>query len=392
MINKLDESEAQTINLLNLLEVIARRKKLVLALCGASLVLSTAYSLTLPDIYSATARVLPPAKEVSGGLSAMLSQMGGIVGGAVGGLGGGTELYVGVLKSRTVADAVIQRLGLPELYHVPTVASARGIVREALKVQVGKEGIISITIEDKDPKYAALIANEFASELGRTLIRLNFSKVGTERIFLEKRLDLVKKDLQKAEDELKSFSKQHKIVQVESQTKATIENIAKVKSELASTEIKLASLRTEQTDESPAVKSLAAQLKMQKSKLAQLAGGKGDGEGIPPLANLPGAGLEYARKLRELKIQEATFEQLTKQNELAKLSEAKDSSSLQVLDDAIVPTGKSKPKRGVIVFVTTVLAFFGSILLALVLEYFKGMSEEDKAIIARIKSHLLASR
>ena len=392
MTNKLDESEAHTINLLNLLEVIARRKKLVIALCGASLVLSTAYSLTLPNIYSATARVLPPPKEVSGGLSAMLSQMGGLGGLAVGGLGGGTDLYVGVLKSRTVADAVIQRLDLTKVYHVQTVASARGIVGEALKVHVGKEGIISITLEDKDPKHAALIANEFVSELGRTFIRLNFSKIGTERLFLEKRLDLVKIDLRKAEEELKAFSKQHKIVQVESQTKATIENIAKVKSELASTEVKLAALRTEQTDESPAVKSLAAQLRMQKSKLTQLAGDKGDGEGIPLLTNLPGEGLEYARKLRELKIQEATFEQLTKQYELAKLSEAKDSSSLQVLDDAIVPTGKSKPKRGVIVFVSTVLAFFGSILLALVMEYFNGMSEEDKAIVARIKKHLVAFR
>lgn len=392
MTKKLDECEAQSVNLLNLLEVIARRKKLILALCGASLVLSTGYSFTLPDIYSATARVLPPQKEMTGGFSAMLSQMGGFAGLAAGGLGGGSDLYVGVLKSRTVADAVVQRLDLPKLYKVETAASARGIVGEALKLQVGKEGIISVTVEDKNPKQAALIANEFVSELGRTLIRLNFSKVGTERVFLEKRLDLVKKDLIKAEEELKGYAQQHKIVEVESQTKASIENIARLKTELASTEVRLASLRTAQTEQSPEVKRLATQVKTQKSKLAQLAGSGGDGEGIPLLSNVPAQGLEYARKLRELKIQEATFEQLTKQYELAKLSEAKDSSSLQVLDDAIAPTSKSRPKRLLLVLTATVLAFFCSIMVALVLEFLEGMTEDEKVLFARIKKQLLSFR
>lgn len=382
--------EEQEINLLELIQVLVERKMLIIKICSVALVASVIYSLTLPNIYSATAQVLPPQKESGGGLSALLGQAGGLAGLAAGGLGGGSDLYVGILKSRSVADAVIQRLDLAKVYKVNTLEAARSNLARAVKVQASKDGIISITADDKDPKRSALLANAFVDELGKTTIRLNLSKAGTERVFLEKRLDLVKKDLKTAEDDLKSFAQKNKIVQVDAQASASIEAIARMKAELVSKEVQLAVLSSQQTDQSSDVQAVRTGIRRLKGELGSLAGNSGGGEAIPSIGNVPGVGLDYSRKLRELKTQEAIFEQLTKQYEMAKLSEAKDSSSFQILDEAVVPIKKSKPSRGIIVISVTVMAFLTAVFLVFVQEYLAKMSDEDRKIIEGLKKHVLA--
>jgi len=382
--------EEQEINLLELVQVLVKRKMLIIKMCTLALVISVGYSLTLPNIYSATAKVLPPQKEAGGGLSALLGQAGSLAALAAGGLGGGSDLYLGILKSRSVGDAVIQRLDLGKVYQTKNLEDTRASLNASVKVQAGKDGIISITAEDKDPKRSALLANAFVEELGRTTVRLNLSKAGTERVFLEKRLDLVKKDLKTAEDDLKSFAQQNKIVHVDSQAKASIEGISRMKAELASREVQLSVLRSKQTEESSEVKALASGLNRLNSEIGRLAGNNGDAQGIPSVGSIPGVGLEYMRKTRELKTQEAIFEQLTKQYEVAKLTEAKDSSALQILDEAVIPVNKSKPKRSLIVILATVTAFFVSVFAVFVLEYLGKMSVEDRKIFNSIKKQALA--
>jgi tyrosine-protein kinase Etk/Wzc len=383
--------EEQEINLLELLQVLVKRKMLIIKMCSAAVVISVVISFLLPNIYSSTAKVLPPQKESTGGLSALLGQAGGLAGlAAASGLGGGSDLYLGILKSRSVADAVIQRLNLVTVYKKKTLEETRLALDKTVKVQAGKDGIISITAEDKDPKRTALLANAFVEELGRTTVRLNLSKAGTERLFLEKRLDLVKKDLKAAEDDLKTFAQQNKIVQVDSQAKASIEGIARMKADLASREVQLSILRATRTEQSEEVKALETGINRLRGELSKLSGNSSGGEGIPSVGNMPGVGLEYSRKLRELKTQEAIFEQLTKQYEMAKLSEAKDSSSFQVLDEAVVPIKKSKPARALIVIATTTMAFFISLFIIFTEEYLAKVSDEDKEIIQNIKKQVLA--
>ena len=380
-----EKTEDQEINLLELLQVLVKRKMLIIKICSVAIVLSVAYSLTLPNIYSATAKVLPPQKESGGGLSALLGQAGGLAGLAAGGLGGGSELYVSILKSRSVGDAVIQRLDLVKVYKRKSLEETRHFVESAVKVQSGKDGIITITADDIDPTRSALLANTFVEELGRTTVRMNLSKAGTERLFLEKRLDLVKKDLKTAEDGLKSFAQLNKIVQVDSQAKASIEAIARMKGELASREVQLSVLRTTRTEQSAEVKALETGMYRIKNEISQLSGNSIGGDGIPSVGSVPGVGLEYSRKMRELKTQEAIYEQLTKQYEMAKLSEAKDSSAFQILDDAVVPVKKSKPARALMVIMSTLTAFFGSIFYVFLLEYFEKLSGENKTILESIK-------
>ncbi|MBJ6749684.1 GumC family protein [Geomonas anaerohicana] len=383
---KQHKTEEQEINLLELLHVVVKRKMLIFKICGLAIVTSVIYSLLLPNIYSSTARVLPPQKEGGGGLSALLGQAGGLAAfAASGGVTGGSDLYVGILKSRSVSDAVIRRPDISPGFFGKTQEEARNLVSSAVRIQAGKDGIISITAEDKDAKRSALLANAFVKELGETTVRLNLSKASTERIFLEKRLNMVKNDLQAAEDALKAFSQANKVVQVDAQAKASIEGIARLKGELASKEVQLAVIRTKQTEESPDVKATVSAIKQLKGELEAISGSGGNGGGIPSLGNVPGVSLEYTRKLRELKTQEAVFEQLTKQYEVAKINEAKDSSSFQVLDEAVVPMKKSGPKRSQIVMTSAIVALFISLVAIFIQESMSRMCDDDRKLLESIK-------
>lgn len=391
--NATEQNIEEEINLLELLQVIARRKMLIIKLCTAAAVLSVCYSLTLSNIYTATAKILPPQKDSGGGFSALLGQAGGLASLAAGsmGLGGSADLYLGILKSRSVADAVISKLELQKEFKTKTIDDTRKQLEMSVKFKAGKDGIINIDADSKDPKMAALLANTFVEELGRKSVQLNLSKVGNERSFLEKRLEVVKQDLKNAENDMKSFQEKYKTIKADSQATAAIEGIARLKAEIVSKEVQLATLRNSMTDESNEVKTVQATLKGLRKQLGSQTG-SGGSDIIPATGNVPSIGVEYVRKMRELKIQEAIFEQLTKQFEMAKINEAKDSSTLQVLDEAVVPLRKSKPKRAVIVLLSTVTAFFVSIFIVFIQEYLSKMSPEDASMLKDIKTSLLRFR
>lgn len=384
-----NHSDEEEINLLELLRVIVRRKMVIIKICSVAVLLSICYSLTLKNIYTASAKILPPQKDSGGGLSALLSQAGGLASMAAGGmgLGGSADLYMGILKSRSVADAVIKKLDLQKEFEAKNIDDTRKKLETAVKFKAGKDGIISIDADSKDPKKAALLANTFVEELGRRSVQLNLSKAGTERMFLEKRLEVVKQDLRAAENDMRLFQEKYKTIKADSQATAAIEGIARIKAEIISKEVQLASLRNSMTDETNEVKTVQAAISRLKSQLGSMTG-SGGMDIIPSMGNVPSLGVEYVRKLRELKIQEAIFEQLTKQFEVAKISEAKDSSTLQVLDEAVAPLRKSKPKRSLVVLLSAVTAFFCSIFYVFIQEYLSKLSTDDRAILDEIKNNL----
>lgn len=384
--NHRDDEE---INLLELLQVIVRRRMVIIKICFVAVLLSVCYSLTLKNIYTASAKILPPQKDSGGGLSALLSQAGGLAGLAAGGigLGGSADLYMGILKSRSVADAVIKKLELQKEFKTKTIDDTRKKLESVVKFKSGKDGIISIDADSMDPNKSALLANTFVDELGRRSVQLNLSKAGTERMFLEKRLEVVKQDLRNAENDMKSFQEKYKTIKADSQATAAIEGIARIKAEIVNKEVQLASLRNSMTDENNEVRTIQAAISKLKSQLGGMTG-SGGMDIIPSMGNVPSLGVEYVRKLRELKIQEAIFEQLTKQFEVAKISEAKDSSTLQVLDEAVAPLRKSKPKRALIVILASVTAFFCSIFYIFITEYLSKLAPEDRLIFNEIKDNL----
>ncbi|MDD2539978.1 MAG: GNVR domain-containing protein [Desulfuromonadaceae bacterium] len=384
------EIEAEEeINLLELLRVIVRNLPLIAKITGTVALLSIVVSLTMKNIYTAKATLLPPQKDSGGGAAALLASMGGGLAGLAGGLGGGgtTGLYLEILKSRSVADAVIKRLDLQKELKAKNGEDTRKKLEGLVKFQAGKDGFITVSADYTDPVKAALLANTFVDELQNKSLSLNLSKAGTERNFLEKRLVVVKRDLKNAEDEMKNFQEKNKTIKADSQAAAAIEGIARVRAEMVSKEVQLAALRNSMTDESPEVSTLLAGIAGLRRQLNSMSGTGVSGV-IPSVGNAPTIEMEYIRRLRELKTQEALFEQLTKQFELAKINEARDSSSLQVLDDAVVPLHKSKPKRALIVILATVTAFFCSIFVVFIREYLAKLSPEDSAIMAEMKGTL----
>lgn len=374
------EQGEDEIHFLDLLLVLVKHKLLIIGFTIIAAIASVVYSLCLPNIYTATAKVIPPQKE-GGNISAALGQLGGLasLAGLGSGFAGSTDLYLSILNSRSVADAVIKRPEVMQEFAGETPDAARKIFTEKVRFFSNpKDGIITITADNKLPEMAAKLANATVEELGRRTVALNLAKVSNERLFLEKRLGVVKQDLKKAEEEMKLFAKQNKAIQVDSQAKASIESLAKLRAELASKEVQLAALRSYQTDESPDVRSLLAATNRLKSELSRFTGSGGGAEGIPSIGNVPNLGLEYARRLRDVKIQEAIFEQLTKQNELAKVNENRDTSSLQILDAAVTPDRKSKPKRSQIVILTTLTSFMVAIFFAFVAEYKDKLGDRDR--------------
>jgi uncharacterized protein involved in exopolysaccharide biosynthesis len=379
----------EEINLLELLRVVVRNLPLIAKITGTVALLSIVLSLTMKNIYTAKATLLPPQKDSDGSAIALLASMGGGgLGGLAGGLGSGSaDLYLGILKSRTVTDDVIKRLNLQTEFKAKNIDEARKALAGLVKFQAAKDGIITITADYKDPVKAAQLANTFVDELHNKSLSLNLTKASTERSFFEKRLVVVRQNLKTAEDLMKSFQEKNKTIKADSQAAAAIEGIARVRAEMVSKEVQLAALRNSMTDASPEVSSLLAGIAGLRRQLNSMSGSGVSGV-IPSVGNAPTIGMEYIRRLRELKTQEALFEQLTTQYEIAKINEARDSSSLQVLDNAVAPLHKSKPKRSLIVILSTVTAFFCSIFLVFIREYLAKLSPEDSAIMAEMKGTL----
>lgn len=371
------------INLLEYLLVIVKHKKMILSFCAIAFVLSCIVTLLQPNIYTATARILPP-NDSKGGLSSMLGGMGDLA--ALAGISGGgssADLYVGMLNSRTVADAIIDQFNLMEHFEWEYRSAAYGALQSKVNIALGKkDGIIAVSVEDEDPEFAAKIANAFVEELKKLNIKINLGSAGRERLFLEERLEVVKKDLLQAEDRLQKFQTENKAIKIDDQASAIIGAIAQLKGELASREVQLGVLLSYQTQQNPevlAVKESVVQLKDQLRKLEQSPVGKNVSEDIfIATSDVPELGIQYARVLRDFKVQETLFELLTKQHEMAKISEAKNTSTIQVLDSAFVPDVKSKPRRSMIVLLMTILAGFAAIFLAFIRENMEQLDEEAR--------------
>ncbi len=372
------------INLVDLLLVLLKRKGMIFSIVFAAIALSVAVSLLLPVKYTATARILPP-QESSPGISGLLSQAGGALGGLAGSIIGGKstpDLYVGILKSRTVADALIKKFNLKELYDEEYMENVYDKLANCTDIQVSrKDQIISVAVEDEDPQRAADMANAYVDALDRINRSVNITEGQRKRIFLEDRLKKVKQDLTKAESELRQFQEKYKLVAINEQAKAAIEGAAKIKGEIVAAQTELEVLKqfgTERQNEAVMLKSRIAELQRQLARIESGDSGKSDDDFYIPFKELPQLGMQLARLMREAKIQEKVFELLTSQYELAKIEEAKDVNTIQILDKAVPPDKKSSPKRSLIVILSTVIAFFMAVFLAFFMEYLDRLKTEDR--------------
>lgn len=380
----------EDISLLDLLIVLASRKRFILIVTLGFAVSGALISLVLPKRYTATVTILPPQQNTSIG-AAMVSQLGN-VGSMAATMAGGSlslknpnDMYVAMLTSRTVEDAMVQRFDLMHEYGKAYPSDARKAFENHLNVDGStKDGLIHISFENKNPQRAAQIANGFVEEF-RTLSRhLAITEASQRRLFFEEQLEQAKDNLANAEEALKRTEQSTGLIQLDSQARALIESASTLRAQIAAKEVQIQSMRTFATGENSGMIQAEQELEGLRSQLSKLAGSDETSAGLlVPKGMVPQAGLEYIRKLRDVKYHETIFDILARQFEIAKLDEAKQGSVIQVVDSAIPPDKRSFPKRGFIMMGATIAGFFIAIFLAFMhagIERLKGKSEVNQKL------------
>jgi uncharacterized protein involved in exopolysaccharide biosynthesis len=274
---------------------------------------------------------------------------------------------------------------LQKEFKAKNLDATRGRVLDAVKFKAGKDGTITVSANNKNPEFAALLVNTYVEEIAFRAAHLYTVKTGSERYFLEKRLRDVRNELAASEDNLKAFQEKNKSIRPDGQASTAVEGIARIRMEIINKEVQLATLRNSMTDESNEVKALQAAIARLKGQLAAMSGSGGLGNVIPSAGDIPARIAEHSRLVRETKALESVFEQLSKQYELTKINESRNSGTVQVIEEAIPPDRKSKPKRSLIVLAATFAAFCLSIVAIFVQEYLSKLAPEDDDIIREIK-------
>ncbi|WP_158751025.1 Wzz/FepE/Etk N-terminal domain-containing protein [Acidobacterium sp. S8] len=366
------EESYDEISLLDLLIILARRKWLIVKFALGFALVALLVSLLLPKKYTAMTTVLPP-QQGSSLSSAIMSQIGNL--GSLGALAGSSmglknpnDMFVAMFKSRTVEDAMIERFGLMAEYKEKYMSTARKAFESHTTVEAGtKDNLIHISVEDKDPKRAAEMANAYVDAYRGLSQHLAIGEAAQRRLFFEQQLLQAKDNLANAEEALKETEQKTGMIQLDSQARALIESAAALRAQITAKEVQLQGMRTYATSENANVVQTQQELDSMRAQLTKLGGSADDSSGglIVPKGLVPQAGIEYVRKLRDVKYYETIFEILARQFELAKLDEAKEGALIQVVDPAIVPDYKSFPKRGLITLIAGVAGLFIGIFAAL---------------------------
>ena len=362
----------------------------------------------IPARYTSTTRLMAPDNQVGSSLAMVATSMSASRGGEIaGGLLGSrstSDFFVGILTTRTVQDQIIEQLDLRHAYGVSRLGDARVLLAKRTDISVDRKSqIITIAVTDHDPKRAAAIGEAYIGELNRLVTELSTSSARRERIFLEERLKAVSQDLEAAEKEFSQFSSKNTAIDIKEQGKAMVEAAATLQGQYIAAQTELEGLRQIYTDSNVRVRTVSARIAELKHQLEKL-GGKGeetsDASGkpvdylYPSVRKLPLLGVTYADLYRRTRVQEAVYEMLTQEYELAKVQEAKEIPIVKVVDPADIPEKKSFPPRLLIGISTMFLAFIGGIVFLLGSKSWHEKDPHDlsKAIATEIWTDLKENR
>jgi len=360
-------------NNLEHLRLLWTHRALLRSILGYGLLSSLALAFLIPARYQSTARLMPPDGPAGSSLalaSAAMSNNAGQLGGLAGdflGLKSNSDVFVGIISSRTVQDKLIQQFNLQKLYGDRLMEDARQDLAGHTALSVDRKSqIIAITVTDKSAQRAAAMAQAYVEELNRLASDLNTSAAHRERVFLEGRLAAVNLDLEEAEKEFSQFASKNTAIDIKEQGTAMVEAAASIQGQLIAAQSQYEGLRQIYTDSNVSVRTVKARIDELERQLQKL-GGKGEsttavspasGDSLyPSIRKLPLLGVAYADLYRRTKIQEAVLEALTKEYELAKVQEAKEIPTVKVLDAAAVSDKRSFPPRSLIILLGTTLSF-----------------------------------
>jgi uncharacterized protein involved in exopolysaccharide biosynthesis len=245
----------------------------------------------------------------------------------------------------------------------------------------GKDGLIHISVQDRDPRRAAELANGYVDQFRGLSQHLAITEASQRRLFFEQQLEQAKNNLADAEEALKKTELTTGVIQLDSQARALIDTAATLRAQIAAREVQIEGMQTYATGENGDVVQAQRELESMRAQLAKLGGSESgpSGELIVPKGRVPEAGLEYVRKLRDVKYNETIFDILARQFEVAKLDEAKQGALIQVVDPAVPPERRSSPKRGLIVLGATAVGFFFAVCIVLIQASFRRLNGDPIA-------------
>ena len=347
--------EDDEISLLDLLQVVAENLRLLIVGPLAAGLLALGITFAIAPTFTVSTKFMPPQQQQSGA-AAMLSSPGALGGlaGAASGIKNPADQYVAFMKSRSVLDAMVDRFKLMDRYEAKFREDARKALETSSVIASGKDGLISVDVDDKDPLVAAQIANAYVEELGRLLNRLAVTEAQQRRLFFEKQLANAKDNLVKSEQALKASGVNSSVLKAS--PTAAVEGLAKLKAGITAQEVKLASMRGYLTETAPDFKQAQTELAAMRGQMARAESEE------PAAAGAKGADSDYISKYREYKYHETLFELFAKQYEMARVDESREGAVIQVLDPAQPPEKKSKPKKATIALMTTLATGFALLL------------------------------
>jgi len=369
----IEEMEAQYSRerLLARLRVLWNERRFLMHCMVVGVVMATLVAFLIPKQFESTAQLMPPDSQSSNSLALLagMSSPGGLgmLAEDLVGIKSTGALFVGVLRSRTVEDRIVNRFDLKQVYGKSLQEGARDKLAERTAISEDrKSGIITITVTDHDPKRAAAMASAYVEELNTLIAQLSTSSARRERIFLEERLDAVKQELEAAENDFSQFASSKGAIDITEQGKAMVDAGATLEGQLIAAQSEMEGLKQIYADNNVRVRATQARIDELRQQLRRLGGEVANStqstddsaadRAYPTLRQLPILGVPFADKLRRMRVKEAVFETLTKQYELAKVEEAKEVPSVKELDVPLVPEHKSFPPRLLIMILGSMCA------------------------------------
>ena len=362
------------------LRLLWEQRTLLYRCAAIAFAVSSLIALVTPVRYTATTRLMPP-DQTGQGLASMFAAFGkgseiGSIGSELFGIKTSGELFIGVLRSESVENALINKFDLRKEYRLRRYEEARKRLENLTEISADrKSGIITIKVDDRSAQRAAEMGREYVEQLNHVVISLDTSSAHRERVFLENRLTGVQQDLESAEKDFSQFASKNTALDVRDQGHAMISAAAQLEGELIAAQTELEGLRQIYTDSNVRVRSVQARIDEYKRQLRKLSGQPSGSNGespdfapgagqsselYPTIRELPILGVPWADLYRRMKVQEAVFETLTKQYELARVNEAREVPSVKVLDTAAVPEKKSYPPRTLIVLFAVCASLVGA--------------------------------
>ncbi len=371
------------------LQALIAKRKFVLAAALLAALISAFVSLMLPKWFTASTSVFPPEPKSAISPYAQIIQnlQAPLLGPTAIGARPGT-IYIDIIKSRSLGEKIIDEFDLKHLYGTPLMEDALDVLHSHTYFSLLENGLLKISFEHPDPEGAAAIANRFVELLDEFTRQYNISRASKTREFIESQLQIHERELRKAEEALKKFQEDYRAVDLDEQTRSAIEIVADLTGRAITLEIELKILRhyAVPTSEEYKRKKLDYDEVVQQLAKFKVDSTRSNSDLVrtffPALDKVPETSLNFARRLRDVKVGEKVYEMLVKEHEQARIEEARDTPTVQVLDAATPPELRSRPRRKRVVILGTLL---GAAWAGLVVILSAAWSERrDKSMIAEM--------